>query len=572
MREPALSLAIGQFNPLVNDIDANVARAMDFLGRHPAADLCVLSECFLTGYPFEDLAFRPGFIAKARLGLERLVSAVVALQGPALLVGLPMAGPDRPFNAAVLVHPSGAIQVANKLDLPNIGVFDEWRHFTPGAVRGPFVLRGMRVGVMICEEMWHGPVGRHLADERVDLLVAVNGSPFERGKQAVRLDHARRRVREAGCPLVYVNQVGGQDELVFDGASFALDADGTQVHQAQAFAEAEMRLQARRAGEGTGTVRLAPAPGDVPVPYPGDMEATYRALVLATRDYVGKNGFPGVVVGQSGGIDSALVTAISVDALGAAAVRAVTMPSRHNGAEGILDAAASARLTGASFESIPIQGIQQAFMAALPFAGLPPDVTEENLQARIRGTLLMSLSNKFGPMLLTTGNKSEMSVGYATLYGDMSGGFNPLKDILKTDVYALARWRNGAPVTGLLGPAGEVVPARVIDKPPSAELADGQTDEAALGPYPVLDELLRCIVERDLSPAEAAAETARALRLDPAAPCGRSPDLATHAALVARLVQRAEYKRRQSAPGPKVSSRNLGRDRRYPITTGGVLW
>jgi NAD+ synthase len=422
--------------------------------------------------------------------------------------------------------------------------------------------------------MWHGEVTRHIADERVDLLVAINGSPFERGKQAVRRDHALSRVRQAGCPLLYVNQVGGQDELVFDGASFVMDASGTVVAQSPAFVEDEFRFGLRRLGPGSGQVEVVAGREDAYVPYPDDLEATYAALVLATRDYVLKNGFPGVVIGESGGIDSALVTAISVDALGAGKVRAVTMPSRHNGPGGIADAAESARLTGASFESIAIQPIYEAFLEALPFGGLPRDVTEENLQARIRGTLLMSLSNKFGPMLLTTGNKSEMSVGYATLYGDMSGGFNPLKDIFKTDVYALARWRNAAgrrPDIGLAGPAGPLVPAGAIDKPPSAELAEGQSDEAVLGPYPVLDALLKCIVEDDASPAVAARAVATALSIDPSAPCGRSPDLPAHATWVARLVQRAEYKRRQSAPGPKVSSRNLGRDRRYPITTGGEL-
>ena len=434
----------------------------------------------------------------------------------------------------------------------------------------------------ICEEMWHGPVVRHLADEGMDLLLVINGSPFEQGKDRVRLDHARNRARSAGCPVAYLNQVGGQDELVFDGGSFAIDADGEVVARAAAFAEDTLRLRVERAGSATGDVRVVPLPGDGEedglAGYPAEPEATYRALVLATRDYVRKNRFPGVVIGLSGGFDSAFVAGVCVDALGPEAVLGVTMPSRFNAEADVADARASAGLLGIRLMEIPIEGINGAALDALApaFAGLSRDVTEENLQARIRGLLLMALSNKLGLMLMTTGNKSEMSVGYATLYGDMSGGFNLLKDVYKSAAMAsLAPWRNGLghrPALGFLGRAGRTVPEAVMAKPPSAGLAEGQTDEAALGPYPVLDALLRGIMERDLSPDAAAREAARDLRLDPAAPVAGAADLAGHAEAVARRVQANEYKRRQSAPGPKVSARDLGRDRRYPITTGGRLW
>jgi NAD+ synthase len=582
MRDNALTLALGQLNPLVNDIDGNFELARRFLEDNHDADLCVLPECFVTGYPFEDLAFRPGFVERAGLALERLREIVRGIGGPGLLVGVPVAGPDRPFNAAALLHPDGHLQVATKVDLPNIGVFDEWRHFTPGAPRAPFAFRGARIGVAICEEMWHGPVVRHLADEGMDFLVVINGSPFEQGKDRIRIDHARNRVRAAGCPLVYLNQVGGQDELVFDGASFALDAQGEVVARARAFREDTLRLVLRRAGPETGDVRIERLSGgageDEPQGYPDLAEATYRALVLGTRDYVRKNGFPGVVIGLSGGFDSAFVAAACVDALGPDAVLGVTMPSRFNSPGDVADAHETARLLGIRIEEIPIEAINASALEALApaFAGRPRDVSEENLQARIRGLLLMALSNKLGLMLMTTGNKSEMSVGYATLYGDMSGGFNLLKDVFKSDAMGgLAPWRDALgnrPDLGFLGRPGPVIPQAVLAKPPSAGLADSQTDEAVLGPYPVLDALLRGIVEHDRSPATAAREAARELGLDPDAPVGRSPDLAAHAERVARLVQVNEYKRRQSAPGPKVSSRNLGRDRRYPITTGGRLW
>jgi NAD+ synthase len=582
MRAEALVLAVGQLNPLVNDIDGNFEIAAAFLRANADADLCILPECFVTGYPFEDLAFRPGFIDRAGLALERLRGLVRELAGPGLIVGVPLAGPDRPFNAAVLIHPDGRLQIATKVDLPNIGVFDEWRQFTPGAMRAPFAFKGARIGVAVCEEMWHGSVVRHLSDEGMDLLVVINGSPFEQGKDRVRIDHARNRVRDAACPLVYVNQVGGQDELVFDGASFALDADGNLVAQALPFAVDTLRLRVSRSGPGTGAVDIERVSGgldrDDGEGYPDVVEATYRALVLATRDYVGKNRFEGVVIGLSGGFDSALVAAICVDALGPERVLGATMPSRFNTGDDVSDARDCAELLGIRLLEIPIEGVNGAVLDALApaFEGRPRDVAEENVQARIRGLLLMGLSNKLGLMLVTTGIKSEMSVGYSTLYGDMSGGYNALKDVFKSDAQdGIAVWRNALghrPSLGFLGRPGRAIPEAVMAKPPSAGLAEGQTDEAVLGPYRVLDALLRGIVERDQSPEAAAIAAARDLGLDPDAPVGRSANLLLHAREVARRVQANEHKRRQSAPGPKVSARNLGSDRRYPITTGGRLW
>lgn len=566
MTKRSLWVAVGQLAPRVGDIDGNVARAIAFINEKSASDLCVLSECFVTGYPFEDLAFRPGFLARAHEGLEEIAAAVVALGGPSLLIGCPIAGTDRPYNAAVMLHPDGSRQVATKVDLPNIGVFDEVRHFLPGALRGPFTVAGLRVGVMICEEMWHGQVARHLADELADVLVVLNGSPYERGKHAIRLEHARRRVADAGVPLIYVNQVGGQDELVFDGGSFALEAGGRLVAQLP-FETGSFEVDVvRKEGDGRegGSVGLLSSRGNFAA-YPDDMEADYRAIVMGLRDYVDRNGFPGVVLGMSGGIDSAFVAAVAVDALGPKRVQAITMPSRFNSQETLDDAISASRALGIAIDTIPIgTGVQAVgAMLAQRFAGLEPDVTEENIQARLRGMILMAVSNKQGPMVLATGNKSEMSVGYATLYGDMNGGYNPIKDVYKTRLFEMARWRNGTRPIDCLGPEGVVVPLSIIERPPSAELAEGQTDEARLGSYRVLDAVLEGIIELDKGPRAAALHATRKLGEEVAE---------TYAEFVANLVRIAEYKRRQAPPGPKVSPKHFGRDRRYPISNSGKLW
>ncbi|WP_035671554.1 NAD+ synthase, partial [Azospirillum brasilense] len=436
-----------------------------------------------------------------------------------------------------------------KVDLPNYGVFDEKRLFDPGPLPGPINVRGVRLGVPICEDMWSVDVIETLAESGAEILVVPNGSPFELGKHDQRVQLAVRRVTESGLPLLYVNQVGGQDELVFDGASFALGADCRLVAQAPAFTEHLLITRWERGDDDVwscaDTECVAPPEG---------LESIYAALVLALRDYVTKNGFPGVILGLSGGIDSALSAAIAVDALGADRVHGVMMPSPHTAQDSLDDAAESAELLGCKLDTVPIVPAMEAFERMLlpAFAGRDPDATEENIQARSRGVTLMALSNKFGPMVLSTGNKSEMSVGYATLYGDMCGGYAVLKDVYKTTVYALARWRNAHQTEGALGPAGRVVPERVLVKAPTAELKPGQTDQDTLPPYDALDDILRCLVEKDLGVAEIVAR-------------GHAPEVVDK---VWRMLHLAEYKRRQAPPGPKITPRLFNRERRYPITNG----
>jgi NAD+ synthase len=541
-----LTVALAQLNPIVGDVPGNLARVRTARDAAAAqgADLVVFSELFLAGYPPEDLVLRPALVHAAAEALHVLERESAA--GPGLIVTLPWRGDDgRLYNAAALVA-DGRSELRFKRELPNYGVFDEKRVFTPGPLSTPVDFRGVRLGLPICEDVWFTDTAQHLARQGAELLLVPNGSPFEVEKSQRRLHLVRDRVAESGLPLVYVNQVGGQDELVFDGGSFVVNAGGELACVLPPWEETTQITRWERQGrglrcEGHAVWREEPR-----------LQAVYQAMMLGLRDYVRKNGFPGVVLGMSGGIDSALSAAVAVDALGASRVTGVRLPSRFTSAPSLDDAEDSGRLLGFSLETLPIETVVAAAEGALAplFAARPRDIAEENLQARIRGLLLMGLSNKFGGMVLTTGNKSEMSVGYATLYGDMCGGYSVLKDIYKTEVFALARWRNAEHPSGALGPAGRVIPESSITKAPTAELRPNQTDQDSLPPYEVLDAILHRLVEEERSVAEIV-------------DAGFARETVVR---VQHLLYAAEYKRRQEPPGVKITRKGFGRDRRYPIT------
>jgi NAD+ synthase len=542
----SLRIALAQLNPTVGDLAGNAALARKARGEAAAmgADLIVYSELFITGYPPEDLIQKPAFVAAAREAIEALARET-GYGGPAMLIGTPWPGDDKPYNSVALLDRGAVADVRHKVDLPNYGVFDEKRIFASGAMPGPLNFRDIRLGAPICEDIWSEDVCECLAETGAELLLVPNGSPFTVSKHEIRMTHSVGRVTETGLPLAYVNQVGGQDELVFDGGSFVLNPGGGLAVQMPAWREALTLTRWTRSAAGWRC-----EPGELAVLEEGD-GAIYRACVLGLRDYVGKTGFPGVVLGLSGGIDSALTAALAVDALGADRVHCVMLPYRYTSNESLSDAAGCAEALGVHYEIVPIGAPVEALEASLKpiFKDRPPDVTEENLQSRTRGTVLMAISNKFGTMLLTTGNKSEVSVGYATLYGDMNGGFNPIKDLYKMQVYALARYRNRTRPQDCLGPEGVVIPENIISKAPTAELRENQTDQDSLPPYEVLDDILEGLVDRELSLAQIVAR-------------GHSREIV---AKVERLLYLAEYKRRQSAPGVKITSRHFGRDRRYPI-------
>ncbi len=545
-------ITLAQLNPVVGDVGGNLARARAARVQAAAdgAAVVVFSELFLAGYPPEDLVLKPAFQAACRAAVETLARET-ADGGPAVLIGTPWVEAGRLYNAMALLDEGRIAALRFKVNLPNYGVFDEKRVFARGAVAGPLTVRGVRLGVPICEDIWLEESGEYedvvecLHETGAEILVVPNGSPYARGKADMRLSVTVARVTESELPLVYLNQVGGQDELVFDGGSFVLNGDRSLAAQLPLFAESITTLRWSRGARGWR------CEGDI-APLLEEDEADYAACVLGLRDYVGKNGFPGVLLGVSGGIDSALCAAIAVDALGAEKVRGVMLPYRYTMQVSLDDAEALAGKLGIAYEVLPIAAAVEGFEAILakPFAGLPRDITEENLQARARGTLLMALSNKLGAMVVTTGNKSEMSVGYATLYGDMNGGFNPIKDIYKTQVFRLSRLRNRWKPDGALGPDGEVIPDHIIVRPPTAELRENQLDQDSLPPYEILDAILERLVE-DEEPLSAI--------------IGDGFDRET-VARIDRLVNVAEYKRRQAAPGVKVTRKNFGRDRRYPIT------
>jgi NAD+ synthase len=547
------TITLAQMNPTVGDVAGNAdkARTARAQAASHCAELVVLSELFIAGYPPEDLVLKPAFQSACRAAIEALARET-ADGGPAMLIGTPWVEDGKLYNACALLDGGRIAAIRYKANLPNYGVFDEKRLFARGPAAGPMTIRGVRVGVPICEDIWleesvdYENVVECLAETGAEILIVPNGSPYARNKNDLRLSVAVARVTESGLPLVYLNQVGGQDELVFDGGSFALNADLSVATQLPAFEENITTLRWRKKTT-NGLRSLGPT---TPV-LDGD-KADYAACVLGLRDYVGKNGFPGVLLGVSGGIDSALCAAIAVDALGADRVRGVMLPFRFTAQVSLDDAAKLANALGIRYEVLPIADAVNGFEKILSetFKGLPRDITEENLQARTRGTLLMAISNKTGAMVVTTGNKSEMSVGYATLYGDMNGGYNPIKDIYKTEVFRLSTLRNAWKPEGALGPSGEVIPPDIITRPPTAELRENQTDQDSLPPYEMLDAILERLVERE-EPLAAIVEA------------GFDREVV---ARIDRLLNIAEYKRRQAAPGVKVTSRNFGRDRRYPIT------
>jgi NAD+ synthetase len=533
-----MRIAIAQLDCVVGDLEGNAERILGAVaeGGRGGADLVVTPELSLCGYPPEDLVLRPAFLAACGEALRRLAARI---SGPAVLVGFPEAAETKPHNAVAVLKDGQVALIYRKCELPNYTVFDEQRYFEPGGEPCVIDVAGVRVGVVICEDVWFPGPARASRDAGAQVIVVPNGSPYHTRQQGMRRDVVTARARETGLPVVYVNRVGGQDELVFDGASFILDGTGELAQQLPAWQE---------------TLAMAEFDGATPKKVRGSLDErlepnVYAALTMGVRDYVQKNRFPGVLLGLSGGIDSALTLAIAVDALGRDRVRAVMLPSRYNAAMSLEDAKTMAGILGVRYDEIPIEDVFQGFQRALAeeFKGLGPDATEENIQARIRGTLLMALSNKYGSIVLTTGNKSEMAVGYATLYGDMAGGFAVLKDISKTLVYRLARYRNSL---------GRVIPERIITRPPSAELRANQTDQDSLPPYDILDTILEAYVEAGVSPAEI---VARGIARE-------------HVAEVVRLIKIAEYKRRQSAVGIRITPRGFGKDWRYPITSAWAEW
>lgn len=541
-----LTVALAQIDCTVGAIARNLqnARAARKIAAEKSADLVMFSELFLAGYPPEDLVLKPAFQDECRAALEELARDT-GDGGPGVLIGLPWAQDGFCHNAYALLDAGAIKAVRFKVDLPNYGVFDEKRVFRAGPAPGPVSFRGVRFGLPICEDIWGPDIVDTLSETGAEILLSPNGSPFWRGKDAERLGVVAARVSESGLPLVYLNQIGGQDELVFDGASFVMNPDGALAARLPAFSEAIETVTFARDGD---VWSCAENPHS---PQLDDDQADYAACVLGLRDYVTKNHFPGVVLGLSGGVDSALCAAMAADALGAEKVHAIMLPFRYTSDESLKDAADCAKALGLRYDILPIaQAVEGATETLAPlFAGTTPGVTEENIQSRARGLLLMSISNKFGPMLVTTGNKSEMSVGYATLYGDMNGGFNPIKDLYKTQVFRLCHLRNGWKPEGALGADGEVIPRNIIEKPPTAELRENQKDQDSLPPYDALDDMLECLVEKDMRIGEILA---------------RGHDEAT-LRKVEKLLYLAEYKRRQSAPGVKVTKKNFGRDRRYPI-------
>jgi NAD+ synthase len=544
-----LKIALAQLNPHEGALTANAAliRKARAEAARLGADLVVTPEFSIAGYPPEDLVRKPAFLAACEAEIASL-AAETADGGPGLVVGGPWREGEKVYNALFLLEAGQIAARRAKHELPNYGVFDDKRVFDAGPAPGPIPFRGFRLGLMICEDWWFPAVSETLSETGAEILIAINGSPFEAEKHQARLDLAVSRCVETGLGFVFVNQVGGQDELVFEGASFVMNADRSLAHVMPMFTEGLRITEWRRDGG-----VLVCAAGEIAPALPR-LEQIYGAMVLGLRDYVNKNRFPGVVLGLSGGIDSAISAAVAVDALGADRVRAVMMPSPYTSIESLEDAAECAQLLGIRYENIGIGPAMEAFagMLAPAFGNRPPDITEENLQSRIRGVTLMALSNKFGDMLLTTGNKSEMSTGYATIYGDMCGGYSVLKDVYKITVFALSRWRNEHCPEGGLGPRGMVMPERVITKPPSAELKPDQKDQDSLPPYDVLDAILEGLVEGEKSVDALVADGFdRALVLR-----------------VWRLLDRAEYKRRQAPPGVKITPRAFGRDRRYPITNG----
>ncbi len=538
-------LTLAQINPTVGAIDANadMAHAAWKEGRAAGADMVVLPEMFIAGYNPQDLVMKPAFHRYAMAAIEAL--AVTCADGPPLGIGGPYAHHGRLYNAYYILQDGRVAGRVMKHHLPNETVFDEVRLYDVGALAGPYAIEGVRIGTPICEDAWHPDVAETLAETGAEFLLVPNGSPYYRGKMETRLNKMIARVVETGLPLVYLNMTGGQDDQMFDGASFGLNPGGELAFQFPAFDDMVAHIDLERRDEGW---RILPGPKAF---QPDDWEQDYRVMVEATRDYFRKTGFSKALLGLSGGVDSALVAVIAADALGPENVRCVMLPSEYTSPHSLEDAEAVAKALGCRYDYVPISGPRAAVTEALAplFEGTKPGLTEENIQSRLRGLMLMALSNKFGEMLLTTGNKSEVAVGYATIYGDMAGGYNPLKDLYKTRVFETCRWRNANHRPWMKAPEGEVIPPRVIDKPPSAELREDQKDEDSLPPYEVLDAILEQLVDCDASVAEVVA-------------MGHDREIVKK---VEQLIYVSEYKRFQSAPGPRLTLGSFWLDRRYPI-------
>lgn len=554
-----LSIALAQINPIVGDVDGNIELIQNVREEASVggADILVAGELTVSGYPPEDLVLKPAFMDC----IEEKVTALAAKTadgGPALIIGTPWRQDGKLFNAVMLLDKGKIVTIRYKNLLPTYGVFDEDRVFKRGPMPGPISFKGVRLGVMICEDMWKPDVTECLDESGAEILIVINGSPFEVDKPDQRLNLAVARVTETGLPLAYINLVGGQDELVFDGGSFVLNADRQLQVQMPVFVEGLFISEWIKSDVGWSCLE-----GDIDPAHDTKeqiLASVYQAMVLGLRDYVNKNQFPGVILGLSGGIDSGLSAAVAVDAIGAQNVHCIMMPSPYTSRESLDDAAEQAKVLGISYDTVPIIDAMKVFedMLAPVFGNIEADTTEENIQARARGLVVMAISNKFGFMPLTTGNKSEMSVGYATLYGDMCGGYSVLKDVYKTTVFSVSNWRNKNFIQGFLGPNGKAIPDRIINKKPSAELKPDQFDEDSLPPYDVLDDILISLIEGESAVDDIVAK-------------GHDPETVR---LVWHMLDRAEYKRRQAPPGVKISSRAFGRDRRYPITNGftNLMW
>ena len=544
----SVSLALTQLNPHLGDVSANCQKLLQMRERAAAkgADIILTPEMFLAGYPADDLVLRADFMDRIEAAISRLAKAT-ADGGPAIIVGAPCRDKDVLYNSAFILDGGKIVARRDKVNLPNYGVFDDKRHFTPGQLQGPVLLRGMRLGIAVCEDIWFPDLCEMLGETGAEIILSLNASPFENAKTDMRMMHAVSRMTETGLPFVYVNMVGGQDELVFDGSSFALNLGGKIASQMPSFSEGLSLLEVRSQ---SGTCHLT---GQISRPAAAE-EDVWRALTLGVRDYVEKNGFSGVILGLSGGVDSAIVAVLAVDALGPERVRVVMMPSDYTADISLADAEELADNLGLTLETIALRAGMDAFdsMLEASLEGTEMDVTEENIQSRLRGMILMALSNKFGNMVLATGNKSEYAAGYSTLYGDMCGGFAPIKDVWKTEIFKLCEWRNTALPRGVLGPDGEVIPRRIITRPPSAELRPDQQDTDSLPPYDILDAILIALTEE-------MADT------DTIVSRGYERETVER---VSAMLFRTEYKRFQAAPGPKVTPRAFGRDRRLPLTSG----
>ncbi len=546
-----LSISLCQLNPCVGHLAHNFHKIKKFYEQSCAqkSDLVVFPECAVTGYPLEDLVLKPHFMER----VETTISEICALtldQPTSILIGSPWVVDGKLYNCALLISNGKFQQIVQKQKLPNYGVFDEKRHFKCGNSPDLIILKGISLGVLICEDMWYEEPALALKQKGADCLLVINGSPFDTSKQERRKIYAQKRVQETGLPLIYLNLVGCQDSLVFDGASFIMNHQGDVVSNLPAFEEKTYQLTLEKKD---GIIHFQGPQTDLE----DSLGLLYQALVVSLKDYVEKNNFKGVLLGLSGGIDSAISAAIAVDALGADKVHCVMMPSPYTSTESLEDAESIAKFLGVPYSTIPISPSMNAFQSMLDshFQGKAADITEENIQSRSRGVILMALSNKLGLMVLSTGNKSEMAVGYATLYGDMCGGYNALKDVYKMQVFALSHWRNKNFHESFKGPKGMVMPERVITKPPSAELKPDQKDQDSLPPYEILDDILYHLIEQDCSVEDI-------VRL------GHPHDVV---ARVSVLLDRAEYKRRQAPPGPKITQKALSFERRYPITNGYVL-